>query len=76
MNCYKEEFDEVISIDEFSYWVTQNVDIFIANMKNINRDSDASLRYWIKIFLLWSEYEANKRKENENYKSRSLEYSG
>ena len=60
MNDYKEEFDTVISIEDFEKWVSQNSFTFATNMKNIGKNDHVSLRQWLKMFLLWTEYEENK----------------
>ena len=60
MNDYKDEFDEVLSIKEFEDWLNISGTIFVSNMKKIDKFSDASLRHWIEMFLLWCEYKENK----------------
>jgi len=57
-NDYKEEFDAVITAEEFKLWMYRNSELFTSNLKSLH--GDASLRWWIESFLMWSEYEENK----------------
>ena len=64
-NEYKQEFDEMMSAEDFEKWAIRNLNIFVANIKPLK--GDASLKWWVTTFLLWSEYEDNKdiRRQSE-----------
>ena len=57
-NNYKEEFDEIITVERFKEWIDNNSSQFTKFYSSLK--GDASLSWWIHTFLLWSEYEDNK----------------
>ena len=59
-NEYKEEFDEIIDLDQFKKWLARNIAQFIGNISTVQVDSSRSLREWVGMFLNWSEYTENK----------------
>lgn len=58
-NEYKDEFDALVKLWDFKYWTNENLENFCYNFRNIEKEKKP-LREWIRLFLLWSEYEDNK----------------
>mgnify|MGYP001593032531 CR=1 FL=1 len=63
-NEYKDEFDEVMNLNQFKHWLARNIAQFMGNINTTQADSSRSLREWVSMFLSWSEYTENKN-ENE-----------
>jgi hypothetical protein len=59
-NNYKKEFDTVCTIDIFTQWLRNNNNNFYYNMTLTKPSQINSIRDWMKLFLMWSEYEDNK----------------
>ncbi len=48
-------YPDPISLSDFSAQVKGSVDIFAANMKNLNKDTDRNAEDWMKLFAGWME---------------------
>ena len=70
-NEYREEFDQIMTVDDFKKWLDKNMGVFVlfvagmSELKVLKKWSGASLRWWIETFLLWCEYEDNKTEVEE-----------
>lgn len=59
-NEYLYQFTVKKDLDQFLGWLHINASLFVKNMENLNSAEPKELREWIRLFLLWSEYEDNK----------------
>jgi hypothetical protein len=63
-NDYLDEFIAEINLESFLSWMKVNSKLFADNLYILGDDKNKKqLREWIKLFLLWSEYEDNKNGE-------------